>query len=92
MQIDVNQIELETILKGLDAVKEAENTNLMMGELFTAMLSDDRSPDAQKKRELERKQRIAEAQEARRDQDERLLLLKAKLIEAKRRAELSAIA
>lgn len=74
--------EIRMLMEGLDAIGKAESSNDMFGLLFSGM-DKDTSPD-ERATKFERK--MKEKEQSRADRDEKVILLKAKLIQVKQAA------
>lgn len=73
--------EIRLLDEGLDAIEKAASSHDLMGELIGSLMSKDEHASERAARAMEEKRRARESQQ------EKVILLKAKLIQLKRIAE-----
>jgi len=82
--------EIDLLQKGLDSIERAEKTGNMMNDLMKAMMAKD-DPEAQLKIESDMKDRVLKERPQYQRLEERVILLKAKLIQMKDKNEVKRV-
>lgn len=78
--------EIDLLLKGLDAIKQAESSTEMMGDMFLAILSNGKSLKKDKKDESKSAEQMDKELDKRLEKEkieQQIVLVKAKLVSIK---------